>query len=332
MKFTKGLKDGLPVALGYLPVAFAYAIQAVDKGFPFWFPILVSGTNFTGTGQFAGTNLIAAGASLGLLFATMLVINIRYCLMSVSLSQKTGDFPLWQRAVVAFGVTDENYAVAIRQPQKLTFPYLLGLMGCSFAGWLGGTALGAGLSEVLAAVLSGETGQTYYAMIMSAFGISLYAMFVAIIVPPARGDRRLLLLIVLSVGASCLFYFIPALHSLPAGVDIIVCSLACTALIARLFPHAPDGQSGEDGPSGARPARTSPAAAEEAETEAPGAEAFQGEAPAEAGERPALREPAPHEAETTEGKKAEAGIHETEVRAAGTAGPAEAPRGEGGAR
>lgn len=332
MKFTKGLKDGLPVALGYLPVAFAYAIQAVDKGFPFWFPILVSGTNFTGTGQFAGTNLIAAGASLGLLFATMLVINIRYCLMSVSLSQKTGDFPLWQRAVVAFGVTDENYAVAIRQPQKLTFPYLLGLMGCSFAGWLGGTALGAGLSEVLAAVLSGETGQTYYAMIMSAFGISLYAMFVAIIVPPARGDRRLLLLIVLSVGASCLFYFIPALHSLPAGVDIIVCSLACTALIAWLFPHAPDGQGGEDGPSGARPARTSPAAAEEAETEAPGAEAFQGEAPAEAGERPALREPAPHEAETTEGKKAEADIHETEVRAAGTAGPAEAPRGEGGAR
>ena len=133
MRFTRGLKDGLPISLGYVPVAFAYAIQAVDKGFPPWFPILVSATNFTGTGQFAGTNLIAAGASLAVLLATMLVINIRYALMSISIAQKLeSGFPLWKRLIVAFGVTDENYAVAVRQPHKLSFPYLLGLMGCSF--------------------------------------------------------------------------------------------------------------------------------------------------------------------------------------------------------
>lgn len=253
MKFTKGLKDGLPVALGYLPVAFAYAIGAADKGFPFWFPVLISATNFTGTGQFAGTNLIAAGAGLGLLLATMLVINIRYSLMSVSLSQRTGSFPLWQRAIVAFGVTDENYAVAIRQPQALTFPYLTGLMGCSFAGWLGGTALGAALSEALSALLAGETGAAYYGMIMSAFNVSLYAMFVAIIVPPARGDKKVLLLVALSAGASCLLYFVPALHSLPAGVDIIVCSLACTAAVALLFPRPPqeDAQAAANTPAAA---------------------------------------------------------------------------------
>ena len=87
MRFTRGLKDGLPIALGYVPVAFAFAIRAVDQGFPAWFPVLVSATNFTGTGQFLGTDLIAAGASLAVLFATMLIINIRYLLMSVSLAQ-----------------------------------------------------------------------------------------------------------------------------------------------------------------------------------------------------------------------------------------------------
>ena len=263
MKFARGLRDGLPIALGYAPVAFSYAVQAAGNGFPFWFPILVSATNFTGTGQFAGTNLIAAGASLLLLLATMLIINIRYSLMSVSLSQKLEpDFPLWKRAIVAFGVTDENYAVAIRQPQKLTFPYLLGLMSCSFCGWLGGTALGAGMSSLLAKLLVGETGEAYYTMIMSALNISLYAMFVAIIVPPARGDKRLLLLVALSAGASCLFYFVPVLAALPTGLDIILCSLACTAVIAFVFPHAPDdppgGESSEISSADNEPAESDP--------------------------------------------------------------------------
>ena len=112
MNFVRGLKDGLPIALGYMPVAFAYAIRAISQGFPAWFPILISATNFTGTGQVAGTDLIAAGANIGLLFATMLIINIRYTLMSVSIAQKLEpNFSLWKRAVISFGVTDENYWV-----------------------------------------------------------------------------------------------------------------------------------------------------------------------------------------------------------------------------
>lgn len=236
-KYLRGVKDGMPIALGYVSVSFAYAVQAVGQGFPFWFPILVSATNFTGTGQFAGTNLIAAGANFGLLLATMLIINIRYTLMSLSLSQKMGSgFPLWQRAVLAFGVTDENYAVAIRQPKQLTFSYLIGLMSCSFFGWVGGTALGAGLSSLLATVLTSEVGATYYQLLMSALNIALYAMFVAIIIPPARDDKSILLLVILSVGASCLFYFIPVLANLPAGLEIILCSIFCTAVLAFLFP------------------------------------------------------------------------------------------------
>ncbi len=244
MRFTRGIKDGLPIALGYMPVAFAYAIRAVDQGFPVWFPILISASNFTGTGQFIGTDLIYAGASLAVLFSTMLIINIRYALMSISLSQKMGGgFPLWQRILISFGVTDENYAVAIRQPNKLSFPYLMGLMCCSFSGWLGGTVLGAGLSSLLASVLTGETGSVFYEIIMSAFNISLYAMFVAIVIPPSRDDKHVLLLVLMSVGLSCIFYFVPLLQKLPEGLEIIICSIVCTVIIALLFPHPLEEQN-----------------------------------------------------------------------------------------
>ena len=215
MKFMRGVKDGIPIALGYVSVAFAYGVLAREHGFPLWFPILVSLTNFTGTGQAAGTDLIAAGAGILELFTTMLIINIRYTVMSLSLSQKMGEgFPLWQRLVVAFGVTDENFAVAVRQPNKLTFPYLSGLIACSFFGWVSGTVLGAAL------------------------GIALSAMFVAIIVPPARENKSILFLVLLSVAASCAFYFIPYLDRVPSGWTIILCSVVCTALVSLLFPHA----------------------------------------------------------------------------------------------
>ena len=243
MNFKKGLKDGLPISLGYLSVSFAYAVQAVGQGFPVWFPILISATNFTGTGQFAGTNLIAAGSGILILVATMLVINIRYSLMSLALSQKMGKkFPLWQRAILAFGVTDENFAMASRQQEPLTFSYLAGLMLCSFFGWLGGTVLGALFSGLLASSLTNGENQIYYNIIMNSLSIALYAMFVAIVIPPARKNIHIFVLIILSVAASCLFFFIPALNNLPAGLEIIICSVSVTAVISFLFPHSEDNE------------------------------------------------------------------------------------------
>ena len=247
MNYTRGLKDGLPIALGYVPVAFAYAIRAVSLGFPAWFPILVSASNFTGTGQVAGTDLIAEGANMGLLFATMLIINIRYSLMSVSIAQKLEpNFPVWKRAIVSFGVTDENYAVAVRQPHRLTFPYLMGLMSCSFFGWLGGTALGAALSALLGRLLEDATGAQFYSMIMDAFSISLYAMFIAIILPPSRDDRHILLPLAATIALSWLFYFLPVLKDLPSGVNIIVCSIVCTVAVSLLFPRTEKEDGSEE--------------------------------------------------------------------------------------
>ena len=151
--------------------------------------------------------------------------------MSVSLSQKMGaGFPLWQRAILSFGVTDENYAVAMASPKKLTFPYLMGLMSCSFAGWVGGTALGAVLGDVLPASL------------LSALGIALFAMFVAIIIPASRDDGKVLLLVALSTAASCLFYFTPVLNRLSDGWVIIICSVVCTAVVAFVFPRKESGE------------------------------------------------------------------------------------------
>lgn len=225
MKFIRGVKDGIPIALGYLSVSFAYAVLAREKGFPLWFPILISLTNFTGTGQAIGTDLIALGASILELFTTMLIINIRYTVMSLSLSQKMEGFPLWQRFIVAFGVTDENFGVAIQQKKKLTFKYLLGLICCSFFGWLLGTTLGAVLGDIFPATL------------MSAFGIALSAMFVAIIIPPTKESKSILILVAISIALSCVFYFVPYLNKVPSGWTIIICSIICTCIISAIFPH-----------------------------------------------------------------------------------------------
>ena len=143
-------------------------------------------------------------------------------------------------------MTDENYAVAVRQPHKLTFPYLMGLMSCSFFGWLGGTALGAALSTLLGKLLEDATGAQFYSMIMDAFSISLYAMFIAIIVPPSRDDRHILLLLAATIALSCLFYFLPVLKDLPSGVNIIVCSIVCTVAVSLLFPRTEKEDGSEE--------------------------------------------------------------------------------------
>ena len=245
MNYTRGLKDGLPIALGYVPVAFAYAIRAVSLGFPAWFPILISASNFTGTGQVAGTDLIAEGANMGLLFATMLIINIRYSLMSVSIAQKLEpNFPVWKRAIVSFGVTDENYAVAVRQPHKLTFPYLYVYLFLRLAGR---DRPGRGAQHPARQAARRRDGaRSFYSMIMDAFSISLYAMFIAIIVPPSRDDRHILLLLAATIALSCLFYFLPVLKDLPSGVNIIVCSIVCTVIVSLLFPRTEKDDAAEE--------------------------------------------------------------------------------------
>ena len=225
LSFSKGFKDGVPIALGYLSVAFAFGMLAVSKNMPAWSPILISFTNFTGTGQFVGMNLIVLGRTYAEIACTLFIINIRYMLMSLSLSQKlSSEITLPQRLLIAFGNTDEIYAVSMQQNGFLNFRYMLGIITCSFSGWMGGTILGAFASNILPAVA------------ISALGIALYAMFIAIIIPPARDSKPIAKIIIISVLISCLFKFVPFLSKVGSGWVIIICGVTSSALGAFFFP------------------------------------------------------------------------------------------------
>lgn len=225
LTFGKGIKDGLPIAFGYLSVAFAFGMICIQKGLPAWAPVLISLTNFSGTGQFAGADLIAAGAAFAEIAFTLLIINMRYLLMSLSLSQRLSPkISIMGRLVIAFGNTDEIFVVAMQQGRELKFTYMMGLIISSYSGWVAGTALGVFASSFLP--------QT----VRSALGIALYAMFVAIIIPAAKESKAVMRVAAISVVISCMFFFVPVLNLLSKGWVIIICGIVSSAVGAVLFP------------------------------------------------------------------------------------------------
>lgn len=221
--FLKGAKDGIPIALGYLSVSLAFGILAVNSGQPWWAPVVTSLSNFTGTGQFVGIDLIAVNASLTEICFTLLVINLRYLLMSLSLSQRVRpEMKLVPRMAIAFGITDEVFAVSLEQEAPLSGRYLAGLILSSYAGWVGGTIIG-----VLAGSVIPESVRT-------AMGIALYAMFIAIIIPPSRESLPVRLTVVIAVVISCgLYVLFPKLGS---GWSMIIAGVAAAAVMSVLKP------------------------------------------------------------------------------------------------
>lgn len=235
--FVRGMAHGMPIALGYLSVSFGFGILAARGGLSVLAASLISATNLTSAGQAAGLQVILAGGSLLEIALTQLVINLRYALMGFSLSQKLDrSFTTPRRLLVSYGITDEIYAVAISQPVLLTARYMYGLILMPMIGWTLGTALGAAAGELLPAAVT------------DAMGIVLYGMFLAIILPPARSDRHVLLVVVLAAGLSCVFYYL--LPAVGNGFAVIVCALAASLLGALLFPvadSAPDtADAGEE--------------------------------------------------------------------------------------
>ena len=222
----KGARLGLPIALGYIPVSFSFGMLAVAGGIPPWAAIVISTTNLTSAGQFAGINIISAAGGLWEMGITTFVINLRYMLMSLSLSQKIGNMPLWKRLITAFGITDEIFAVASTTPVKITFPFMLGLIAVPYVGWAGGTAMGAFINNMLPKSLA------------DAMGITLYAMFIAIIIPAARKDKNVLIVLIAAVASSCILYF--ALPFISSGWAVIIAAVLASAIGATFFPHRED--------------------------------------------------------------------------------------------
>lgn len=223
--FRAGLRDGLPIALGYFPVSFTFGMLAISQGLPAFQAVLISATNLTSAGQFAGLTVIAAGASLLEMALTQLVINLRYALMSLSLSQKLDSrVTLLQRCIVAFGNTDEIFAVASSKPGTIGARYLYGLILGPVLGWTGGTLAGAVASGLLPA------------MVQSALGVAIYGMFIAIVVPPARQFRPVLAVVIIALVLSCGFAWLPVLRQVSAGFAIIFCTVLAAGAGAILFP------------------------------------------------------------------------------------------------
>lgn len=220
-----GVSTGVPVGLGYFSVSFGFGAMAVSQGVKVLDSVLISATNLTSAGQFAGLTLIVAAAGLWEMVLTMLVINSRYALMSLALSQRMGQkIGLLARLPIAFINTDEIFALAMARKEPLTLPFMMGLGTLPILGWTGGTLCGALAGSVLP--------QSFRA----ALGVMLYGMFIAIVVPPAKKEKEIFLAVVLSVVLSCLFAWVPGLKQVSAGLSIVICTVAAAALCAVLFP------------------------------------------------------------------------------------------------
>ena len=226
--FKTGLKDGIPIGLGYLSVSFTFGIMAASYGIPFGYTLLISMTNLTSAGQLAGIGIIHAGGGYAEMALTQLIINLRYALMSLSLSQKLDQkFNLFHRLAVSFGITDEIFAVAAAKDGDVSPKYMYGLITIPYIGWAAGTALGSLAGSLLPEILR------------NALGIALYGMYVAIVVPPAKKRPKLLAVIGIAVGLSCLIRYLPALSFISDGFSIIICTIVAATIGAILFPVAP---------------------------------------------------------------------------------------------
>lgn len=223
--FKKGLKDGLPIGLGYFSVSFTFGMMAVSAGIPVWAAVLISMTNLTSAGQFAGLLIIAGAGSLVEMAMTQLVINARYSLMSLTLSQKMEKrFSVPKRLIAAFSNTDEIFAVAVNQGKEIGAKYYSGLSIIPYAGWTLGTLFGAVAGGFLPPVVN------------DALGLSIYAMFIAIIIPPAKKSAPIRLVIFAAVILSCLFYFVPFLKNVSSGFSIIICAVAASIIATIVNP------------------------------------------------------------------------------------------------
>jgi predicted branched-subunit amino acid permease len=228
LNFKKGVKDGLPIGLGYFAVSFAFGVSVVGQGLPQLIAVLMSATNLTSAGQFAGAGLMIAGSSFFDIGLTTFVINLRYLLMSLSLSQKVErNISVPTRMAMSFGITDEIFAVAMQEKGMVRPAYFFGLLFLPYWGWALGTLIGATAIELLPLI------------VRSALGIAIYGMFLAIIIPPARDEKPMLYIVLFGALVSCLLEFLPLFQNLSGGWKIIICAVLASALAAKLWPVPP---------------------------------------------------------------------------------------------
>ncbi len=226
------MKLSLPVFIGYFSVSFGFGTLAVSKGLKVLEATLISLTNLTSAGQFAGLTVIAASAPIIDMVITQLVINSRYALMSLALSQKMGKgIGLLPRFFIAFHNTDEIFALAMEYKKPLTVPFMMGLGILPLVGWTSGTLLGAAAGTLLPESVT------------TALSVALYGMFIAIVVPQAKKSKPILCAVLISAVLSCLFKWVPYLNTVTEGIAIVICAVVASVLCAVLFPVENDEEA-----------------------------------------------------------------------------------------
>lgn len=227
--FQKGMRDGIPIALGYFAVSFTLGITAKNAGLTALQAMLASFTLNASAGEFAGFTLIAAGASYLEVAVMEFVANARYLLMSCALSQKLApDTPLWQRLLIGYDVTDEIFGISVSVPGRLHPYYTFGAIAVAIPGWSIGTYLGVLMGNILPA------------NVVSALSVGLYGMFIAIIIPPARKSRIVAGVVAISMAASFAFAHLPLISQISSGVRTIILTVVISGIAALLFPIKED--------------------------------------------------------------------------------------------
>ena len=229
--FRKGIQDGIPIGAGYFAVSFTFGMMAVSGGLTPWQAVLISLTNLTSAGQFAGLGIIVACGSMWEMALTQLVINLRYCLMSFSLSQKLEkNVSTGHRLAVAFGVTDEIFGVSASQEGRISPWYNYGVMSMAIPGWTLGTLVGAVLGNVLPGFL------------VSALNVAIYGMFLAVIIPPAKKNRAVFGVVIGAMALSTVFAEVPVLNKVSSGFVIIITTVVVAGLAAHFCPISEEGE------------------------------------------------------------------------------------------
>lgn len=222
--YTRGLKAGIPIALGYLSVSFTFGIIAISYGLSWWQALIISMTTVTSAGQFAGIGIMLHPGQYFQMLISQITINIRYSFMSISVGQKADErFTGLSRWILGFMMTDEIFAVAT-QEESVSRSFFAGLAPLPYLGWSVGTLLGAILGSILPDRL------------MSALSLAIYGMFVAIVVPEMKKSHPVLIVVALAMLLSCAFHYIPFLSSISSGITITIVAISAAVVGAILFP------------------------------------------------------------------------------------------------
>ena len=220
-----GLRDGFPVGVGYFAISFAVGVFASSLGLTWYEALMISMLNFTSAGEIAALPIIASGGSLIELAMTQIVINSRYALMAISLSQRFGSsIRLRDRFLLSFFNGDEIFALVCTKESLIGKKYMLALALFPYAGWSLGTLIGSLVGDLLPAMLT------------DALAVSLYSMLITIVTHASKTSRSTLVCVLTAIAASCAFSYLPVLKELPSGIVTVGITIVLSTFFALVAP------------------------------------------------------------------------------------------------